>query len=255
MKKLFWFFLGGYDTEMVRILEVLVAENQKFTDKKLSWGAKASHYGDEIVAVAKAGFTPVLVELESDCDLPEGTVVVDHHGTRSGEPASIMQVLHLLGCAPTRWDEVVAANDSGWWPGLIAIGATAEEMKKVRGGDRSAQGISPEMEAEAERALAAPVKKIGGVRVIRMSHSKTAPVGDRLAIAAIAAGEAIPQFIVFSGDGEVNFSGRGDIAQALHEKFQGWSGGSGLGKADGTAFWGGYLNHEEVEEFLHCLVE
>ena len=83
-----------------------------------------------------------------------------------------------------------------------------------------------------------------------MGHSKTTPVGDRLAMTAIQLGESIPDYLVFSKDGEVNFSGRGDIAQALHEKFDGWSGGLGLGKVDSTAYWGGYPSHDEVVQFL-----
>jgi len=233
-------------------------------DAGLGWGAKASAYGEEIAEAANAGKTPVLVELEVDIDLPEGAVVVDHHGDLSGEPPAILQVLDLLGLEPSRWDLLVAANDAGWFPGLMGEAeipgmgrlsppATAEEMAQVRAADRAAQGITPEQEAEAERALATPTEYIGPVRVIRMGHSKTGPIGDRLAIAALTAGEEIPQYVVFSGDGEVNFSGDGAICTALHEEFSGgWAGGAGLGKEGQTAFWGGYPDHPEVEEFLRA---
>jgi len=248
---MFKFFLGGRDAEMVRIAEILTEAGHEFGDAGLGWGAKASQYGEEFARAVRFGFTPVLVELEVDCPVPQGTVEINHHEARSGEPASLLQVLTLLGVPTTRWDELIAANDAGWFPGLQAIGATTEEMAAVRAADRSAQGITPEQEAEAERALSTPVEKIGYIRVIRMSHSKTGPVGDRLAIEAIAAGRSIPSYVVLSGDGEVNFSGRGDVAQALHEKFAGgWAGGAGLGKADGTAYWGGYPSHAEVEVYL-----
>ncbi len=247
----FIFFLGGADAEMVEIRKALEAAGAAYSDAGLGWGAKASAYGEEIVKAAAEGKTPVIVELEVDVDLPSGTVNVDHHGDRSSEPAALLQVLSLLGREPSRWQALVAANDSGWFPGLKAAGATPEEMAAVRAAERSAQGITPEQEAEAERALHAPVEEIGNIRIIRMSHSKTAPIGDALAVAAIAAGEEIPAFLVFSEDGEVNFSGSGDLAQALNEKFTGgWAGGAGLGKADGTAFWGGYPSHAEVEEFF-----
>ena len=247
----FYFFLGGSDAEMVAIKEVLEVAGEAHSDAGLGWGAKVSAYGEEIAKAAAEGKTPVIIELEVDVDLPQGTVNIDHHGDRSGEPAALLQVLNLLDRKPTRWQTLVAANDSGWFPGLQSVGATPEEMAAVRAAERSAQGITPEQEAEAVRAFAAPVEEIGGIRIIRMSHSKTAPIGDALAVAAIAAGKEIPAYLILSGDGEVNFSGAGDLAQALHERFPGgWTGGSGLGKADGTAFWGGYPSHAEVEDFL-----
>jgi hypothetical protein len=237
----YMFFLGGDDAEMRRIAEVLSGACTPWADARLAWGAKASAYGDEVSQAASNGYAPVLVELEVNCKVPKGTIVIDHHGDRAAEPASILQVLSLLGRRPTRWDLVIAANDSGWFPGLVAMGATPEEMAAVRAAERFAQGITPEQEREAERALAEPAEFIGSVRVVRMAHSKCATVGDRLAIAAIAAGQPIPPYVVFSGDGEVNFSGPGDLAQALHQEFPGgWAGGSGLGDANGVAFWGGY---------------
>lgn len=251
MKKYF-FFLGGIDAEMFRIKQILSEARTSFVVRDLSWGAKASDYGAAAFAdVAGQGFTPVLIELAIDCTVPEGTVIVDHHNERSGEPASLLQVLDLLEMEPTRWDRVVAADDAGWFPGLQALGATSEEMREVRYLGRKVQGVTVEQELEASRALAAPVEKIGDIRVIRMTHSKTAPIGDALAIEALAEGMPIPAYLVLSGDGEVNFSGPGDIAQALHEKFVGgWAGGQGLGKVDGTAYWGGYPAHDEVLVFL-----
>lgn len=249
------FFLGGADAEMRRIAAVLKEDGVPFHDAGLGWGAKASAYADAIADAAEAGLQPVLVELEIDIDLPEGAIIIDHHGDRSGEPASLLQVLEFLGLEPSRWDEVVAANDSGWYPGLIAVNATPAEMTAVRMGEALAQGIDLAKAAEIERALSAPEEFIGPVRVVRMSHSKTGLVGDILAITAIAAGATspteFPAYIVFSDDGEVNFSGDGATAAALHAAFPGgWAGGSGLGSADGSAYWGGYPSHDAVLAFL-----
>ncbi len=256
------FFLGGADTEMSRISDVLAETGCEVRDANLGWGARASAYGeDDFAAVAAEGKTPVLIELEIDCKLPEMAIVVDHHNERADEPPAILQVLNLISIAPTRLDYLVAANDAGWFPGLVGDAdipgmgrleppATEKEMKLVRGGDYTLQGITNEMLVEIDRALDAPVEMIGPVRVIRMSHSKTGPIGDALAIPAFAKGELVPQYIVFSEDGEINFSGDGALCTALHEKFEGWSGGAGLGKAGETAFWGGYPNHKDVENFL-----
>lgn len=258
------FFLGGADAEMRRIAEVLRETGVDFVDGGLAWGAKASAYGADAFAEAfKDGFTPVLVELEIDCEVPEGSIVVNHHEERAQEPASILQVLALIEREPARHDKIVAANDAGWYPGLMGwadvpgLGrleppASAEELRAIRGAEVS---LPADMAAEIDRALGAPVEMIGNVRTVRMAHSKTGLVGDRLAIAAIAAGAKspaeFPAYVVLSEDGEVNFSGDGATAAALHAAFSGgWAGGAGLGDADGTAFWGGYPPHAELEAFL-----
>lgn len=278
------FFLGGADTEMCRIAEVLAEAGCEVRDAKLGWGAKASAYEKDLrdpmawvgqdpdmpVEHARAfGMMdpewkqniPVLIELEIDCELPRTAIVIDHHNERAGEAPAILQVLSLLGREPTRWDYIVAANDAGWYPGLAGTAeipgmgflippASEDEMKQVRSGDYGLQGITAEMLAEVDRALSAPVEMIGSVRVVRMSHSKTGPVGDAFAIPAFSTGVKVPQYVVFSEDGEMNFSGDGAVCAELKEKFEGWSGGAGLGKEGQTAFWGGYADQKEVEEWL-----
>ena len=268
--KPFKFFLGGDDAEMRLIRQHLEEAGIDFVDAGLGWGAKASAYGQEAFAQAERdGFIPVLVELEVDCDLPEKAVVVDHHGDRADESPAILQVLSLLGQEPNRWDLVVAANDAGWYPGLMGEAdipgmgrltppASEEEMKKVR-----FTGYSDEIMSEVNRALLANEEFIGPVRVVRMAHSKCGPVGDSLAIPAILKGVEIPQYIVFSEDGETNFSGDGALCAALSEKFpkapapwnpeqeaKCFSGGAGYGKAGETAFWGGYSPQGEILSFI-----
>ena len=233
MSKQYVYFLGGADAEMQRCRQVLQESGARFYDKNLGWGAKATDYWLEIGQVLRDEDIPFLLELE--CDI----VIADHHGLRSNEPATLLRVLESLGKTPTRLDLLIAANDARWFPGLIEMGATSEEIAYVRSLDRVAQGITPEHEAEARRALAASPEHVGGVRVIRMSHSKTAPIGDRLMVEAIEKGEKFPNYVVLSDDGEVNFSGRGDVAAALYKQFpDGWAGGAGLGNREETAFWG-----------------
>ncbi len=236
----YYFLLGGNDAEMNEIRNVLSANNMPFADKGLGWGAKASAYTEEISSAKKEGFTPVLVELENDINY-DG-VIVDHHGARASEKSSILQVLDLISQEPNRWQELIGANDAGYIPAMVAIGATEEEIANVRLADRTAQGITPEQEREAERAIAAR-EGSGRLTVIRMAHSKCATVTDRLF-------GKYDQLLILSSDGEVNFFGDGALCAELKEKFQGWNGGSGLGKKGGSAYWGGYPNHAEIESFV-----
>lgn len=47
------FFIGGYDLEMVEIRNMLQSHGCAFFDKKLSWGAKASDYKEELATLPK----------------------------------------------------------------------------------------------------------------------------------------------------------------------------------------------------------
>lgn len=246
-------FAGGYDGEMIEIFNICREAGVELVDKHLGWGAAASAYAEEIVAAAAAGKTPVLVELGLDIELPETAIVVDHHNEMSDRPASILQVLDLLGLEPTRYQRLVAANDCGYIPAMLSMGATAEEVAAVRLADRSAQGITPEQEAEAERALGCR-EVINGVTVVRMSHSKTATIADRLFNP-----EEEQRLLILSGDGESNFFGKKELCLLLqgektgktaegwdtYSHFGGWTGGG-----DETGFWGGYADQDEVLDFV-----
>lgn len=227
----------------------------------------------------------VFVECEPE-DWPTGAakaVVIDHHGDKAGRPSAITQVVAYLRQLPgrlrqnsfsgdmrskqeisseascievattfsattARWIELIAANDARYIPGMMAVGATQEETERVRLFDRSAQGITPAHEAEAERAIAAKETE-GRLTVVRMAHSKTATVTDRLF------GQYDQLLILSSGDGESNFFGDGALCAELKEKVGGWNGGSGLGKAGASAFWGGNPDQEEVLRFIRRKVK
>jgi hypothetical protein len=160
------FFLGGRDLEMVEIRALLaeVGLADRVVDAGLVWGARASAYETAIRAGLSSGETPVLVELADDLspDIDRSRlIVVDHHGPRSGadRPTSLEQVFDLVG-APlgalwTRRRALVAANDRGHARAMRAIGANPEEIRAIRDADRAAQGVTPEIEAESHRALAA----------------------------------------------------------------------------------------------------
>ena len=236
------FFLGGIDAEMNEIENVLKLHNMEFYNKNLGWGAAASAYNEEIDKEIKNGKVPVLVELIPDITLSEGIILVDHHGDQAYKKASILQVLDLLNLEPTRWQQLIAANDSGYIPGMIRINASEEEIAAVRLADRSAQGITPEQEEMAEVAISNREEE-GLLTVCHLPHSKCATVTDRMF-------GQYDNLLILSEDGEVNFFGDGALCATLKERFKGWNGGSGLGQGGGSAYWGGYPNQNEVEKFI-----
>ena len=268
-----FFVLGGNDAEMEVIKQLLSQAGQSFVQPRKEWGDHSynpddlglevapAHTGrqsqggpsyDVHVPAAVRGYsTVVFVECSAVSDWPEGTktILIDHHGELAYRPASIRQVLDVL--EPTgfqissetrRWIELIAANDAGYIPAMITLGATPEEIARIRALDRSAQGITPGHEAEAERAIAA--KEVSGrLTIVRMAHSKTATVADRLF-------GGYDQLLILSADREVNFYGDGALCADLKAKFEGWNGGSGLGKIGANAYWGGYPNQEDVLTFI-----
>lgn len=251
----FVIFAGGYDGEMVEILNVCREAGVESVDKHLGWGASVSAYADELVKAISDGKTPVLVELALDTEIPNCAIIVDHHNENAGRPASLLQVLDLLGLEPTRRQQLIAANDCGYIPAMLAMGATAEEVAEIRYSDRAAQGITPEQEVEAERAIAA-AEVVNGVTIIKMAHSKTATVTDRLFNP-----EKEQRLLILSEDGESNFFGNGELCKLLqgedtgrkteqgytiYSHFGGWIGGN----LPQSGFWGGYADQKEVLDYV-----
>ncbi|MCK6685092.1 MAG: hypothetical protein L6R30_22035 [Thermoanaerobaculia bacterium] len=250
------FFLGGYDLEMVTIRELLEKEAAGcFHDKLLSWSAKASAYLPEIVQALEQGRRPVLIELVNDLEEPLKSdprlIHVDHHGSQRGLNArtALHQVFVLLGLPAsrwTRWYDLVSVNDWAYLPGLMEFGATKEEIEDVRRRDRAAQGVTPEEEAGAIRAIERAEYRFGGrLIVVRIASHRTSPVTDRLEPLRPGLG-AENVFIV--SPGEVNFSGEGWLVLGLAARFPGgWMGGA----LPLRGYWGSVeAGEEDVLEYL-----
>lgn len=234
------FFIGGYDLEMITIRDLVASTGTGFYDAQLAWGAKASDYKTLIELADNDKRTPVLVELEVDFELPASAIVIDHHGNRSGEEASIIQTMKLLQLEPTREHLLIAANDSGYIPAMQAMGATPEEINLIRFRDRQAQGVTDEMERQAIHAIGA-CWYINGSTVVELPHKKFSTVTDRMFDSWPDGKQNL--LVVCKPEGEtpeVSYFGRGSTCKELKEKFapNSWGGGSGYGDQNGNAFAG-----------------
>ena len=252
------------DGEAAAIKETLEAAGIEVHVVRRGWGTNISHVADDLAAIQAAGKTPVLVEVAGAETVP-GAVVIDHHGDMSDRPAALLQVLHLLGEEPSRRQQLIAANDSGYYPAMEALGATAEEMSAIRALDRSFQleeepygsdnwvtKFTPEVEKEAQRAInAAEVKN--GVTIIRISHSKTAAVTDPL----YETGKE-QRLLILSENGESNFFGSWELCEELYRRYgkegdwNTWKGGeTTLPSGAKTGFFGSSVAPlEKVEAFV-----
>lgn len=220
------YFLGGHDLEMFEIARVLREHCVSFADRGLDWEhAVFPAYEAEIRAAIRDGKRPVLVELrEIPADVVSLVDVIDHHGPESGYlPTSLEQVFAHLGIkAMTREQALIAANDKGYIEGMLSIGATAEEIERIRRGDRKAQRITAEQEAAAETAIAARTFPAPGLVLVELPHNKTATVTDRLS--RFAGGAGYDNLLV-ECSGEIEFFGDGALIGELQTKFGGFCGG------------------------------
>lgn len=232
------------DGEAVQIKNILKNKNIKTLVTKQGWGASWANLEPEVKEKIKEfknkNFKIFGVELQGPA--PEGAVNIDHHcydgDDRSSDKSSLEQVADLIGYELTLYDQFVAENDKGFIPAMISLAKTKNLSKeqteklinKVRLQDRAAQGITPEQEKIAEEAIR-EAEVSDHLTVVKMSHSKTATVCDRLF-------GGYKNLLIVSSDGEVNFFGNREVIQKLSGLVKGsWSGGD-LDHDNG--FWGGY---------------
>ena len=231
------FFLGGADLEMNTIAELLRSEGVPFDDLGLGWGARLSHYGERVEQVAAAGARPVVVELELDRPLPEGALVVDHHGEAAGakRPSSLRQVFDLLGLPEARWSRrlaLVAANDTGHVAAMAALGASVAEMAAIRAADRHAQGVDEAEESAVAAALESRTLRFDGrLTEVELPNDRSGVAADLLDPRLGGAGF---RNLLCWCPGELAFYGDGAVVEGLAEAFDGWWGGA----LPTRGFWG-----------------
>lgn len=178
------FLLGGYDLEMLIIRDVLDEHDCEYADHRLRWdNAKLSSYRDEIVhfSIENAQGCIYGIELENDlASSPKCYRSIDHHNEQSKAPSALEQVLSLLNIPMNREYGLVAANDKRYIPGMLALGATDEEVQRIRCADRRAHGITEEDEVLAEKAIAENLRQVSDLIVIKAFNSHFSPICDRL---------------------------------------------------------------------------
>ena len=154
IKEQFFFLLGGADLEMQTIREILLREEISFADHHLRWdNALLSSYRKELQEV-KEGQTVYGIELREDILPPACYQAIDHHNGLSYMPCALEQVMEILQLPMNRYEQLVSGNDKAYISGMLALGATSEEIATIRLADRKAQGVTDEEEQLAEKAIA-----------------------------------------------------------------------------------------------------
>lgn len=177
--KLF-FLLGGSDLEMQTIREILLENGVPFADHQLQWNnAVLSSYQKELQQLGN-GWMIYGVELQEDILPPANYLAIDHHNQLSSMPCALEQVMEILQLPMNRYLQLVAANDKAYIPGLLAMGASSEEIAAIRLADRRTQGVTDEEEVSAQKAIEENVEEVDGLLVVRTDNSRFSPICDRL---------------------------------------------------------------------------
>lgn len=195
------FLLGGYDLEMLTIKQLLEGrEGCVVVDKQLRWdNALLSAYQEELQSYADADIYGI--ELREDITTPGNYHRIDHHNDWNDRPSALEQIADVLGVILNRDQQLVAANDKGYIPAMIAIHATNEEIADIRRRDRSAQGVTVEEELLAEQSVTDNLSRYGSLLVVKSLTSRFSPICDRLF--------PYQQLIIYTDDAEWMFYGDG----------------------------------------------
>ena len=181
-KNRFIFLLGGADLEMHTIRQLLDKNGYRYYDKHLRWeNACLSAYRKEITDYT-GDDTPLWVgiELQEDMNLPSNYISIDHHNRNAHKPSSLEQVAELLEIPLSRQEQLIAANDRAYIPGMKALQASDAEIAGIRQADRAFQGVTEEEEKLAELAIREHIQVCDNLIVVRALCHRFSPICDRL---------------------------------------------------------------------------
>lgn len=210
---LYHFFLGGHDAEMMEIKKILTLYGCHIHDANLTWGAKLSAYQNDLKKLSENEI-PILIELEQDIPLPGRAIIIDHHGklASADEPTAIEKIASLLNITLTRFQQLVSANDRGHVRGMLAMGATEKEIRRIRAYDRYCQGITPQDYQFAEEAVANLKELPPGIALIESKTKKTATIVDNIWDRY--------QTIIIKMPGEIHITGSGKLIEDLVSDYE-----------------------------------
>lgn len=181
-KDRFIFLLGGADLEMHTIRQLLDKNGYRYYDKHLRWdNACLSAYRKEIEDYTEDDIPLwVGIELQEDMTPPTRYICIDHHNSNAHKPSSLEQLAELLEIPLSRQEQLVAANDRAYIPGMKALQASDAEIAGIRQADRACQGVTEEEEKLAEQAIREHIQVCDNLIVVRALCHRFSPICDRL---------------------------------------------------------------------------
>lgn len=178
----FIFLLGGADLEMNTIRLLLDRLRCFYYDLHLKWDnaylSAYKNYIDRFKDDENCRF--VGIELQEDIVPPASYIQIDHHNENAGKPSALEQLADLLGVSLNRHEQLVAANDRAYIPGMKALQASDAEIAEIRRADRACQGVTEKQEYLAERAIKESLKMHKDLILVKALSHSFSPICDRL---------------------------------------------------------------------------
>ncbi|MFI3314797.1 MAG: CorA family divalent cation transporter [Rikenellaceae bacterium] len=205
------FLLGGADLEMETIKSILDRCKVKSISKCSTWNdATIDKYTEELDEYKDENRYNVYgIELRGYPSNINYTLI-DHHNENESKPSALEQVAKIVNISLSEYEKLVAANDRGYIPEMLNIGANQEQIKKIREADRKAQGITAEDEKMAELSISNSIQK-GNLTIIKSLTDKFASVRDKIEFTDTC------KSILIYNDSEFTFYGesRDNIKEAI----------------------------------------
>ena len=174
-KNRFIFLLGGADLEMHTIRQLLDKNGYRYYDKHLrAYRKEIEDYTEDDIPLW------VGIELQEDMTPPTRYICIDHHNSNAHKPSSLEQLAELLEIPLSRQEQLIAANDRAYIPGMKALQASDAEIAGIRQADRACQGVTEEEEKLAEQAIREHIQVCDNLIVVRALCHRFSPICDRL---------------------------------------------------------------------------
>jgi len=177
------------DLEAVEVINLLRRENEAVLVSKQRWGASWEQLEpalrEEIENAVSSNPSLTVIGLELAGENPwVGQTVDDHQwgaGNRVAGRSALEQVAEFLGVELNQYQQWVAINDREWIPGLNRAGVPQGIIDAIRLSDRTAQGVTPDQEAQAVADIAGAEWHGSRVHVnTTLSSFEVSPISDRL---------------------------------------------------------------------------
>jgi hypothetical protein len=155
--------LAVNDGEAVEIVRLLSQYGEVFYASEQAWGATwaglEEPIKDSLRRFCASCEDREILGIELGGANPYAAIDIDHHRyrdeDRSNPLSSLEQVAAKLGVSLDRRQRLVAANDHGFIAGMMELGASAEEIREIRGQDLEAQGVTADEIAAQHREVEA----------------------------------------------------------------------------------------------------
>lgn len=245
------FLLGGYDLEMMEIKNLLSLNKLNFIDKQLNWSnASLLEYSEELNKYGNTSDWDIYgIELQEYGmeSIPSNYYRIDHHNELNHLPSSLEQVAVILGLQLDYRQQLIAANDKAYIPGMLQLGASEKEIAEIRQADRKIQGVTVQDEKLAEKAIEKKIL-VKDILVVKSASNRFSAICDRL--------YPYTKLLIYTNDELMYYGkGKGALVEIFNSEIQKGKMFHGGGKDGYIGTDRGAYSLEEIEMLKNKIID